>query len=43
MLHAQVPLEQLYQGGALSFEFRRTYSRLTEMLGSSELAPGVIQ
>ncbi|WP_226563763.1 cell division protein ZapE [Shewanella chilikensis] len=32
VLHAQVPLEQLYQGGALSFEFRRTYSRLSEML-----------
>ncbi|WP_299492092.1 cell division protein ZapE [uncultured Shewanella sp.] len=30
-LSAEVPLEQLYTQGALSFEFKRTLSRLTEM------------
>ncbi|MFB2659715.1 cell division protein ZapE [Shewanella mangrovisoli] len=30
-LSCEVPLNELYQGGALSFEFRRTYSRLIEM------------
>ncbi|MBJ9974341.1 cell division protein ZapE [Pseudomonas sp. S75] len=30
-LEAQVPLEQLYAQGYLSFAFRRTYSRLQEM------------
>ena len=30
-LQANIPLEQLYQGGALAFEFRRTHSRLVEM------------
>ena len=30
-LSATVTLEDLYIGGALSFEFKRTYSRLTEM------------
>ncbi|MFB2734044.1 cell division protein ZapE [Shewanella mangrovisoli] len=30
-LSCNVPLSELYQGGALSFEFRRTYSRLIEM------------
>ncbi|MGS0676024.1 cell division protein ZapE [Shewanella sp. 125m-1] len=30
-IQAQVPMEQLYTGGALSFEFRRTLSRLTQM------------
>ena len=30
-LSADVPLAKLYQNGALLFEFRRTYSRLTEM------------
>ncbi|MGB5995680.1 MAG: cell division protein ZapE [Marinomonas sp.] len=30
-LSADVPLASLYQNGALLFEFRRTYSRLTEM------------
>ncbi|REG81426.1 cell division protein ZapE [Marinomonas pollencensis] len=30
-LSAEVPLAALYQNGALLFEFRRTYSRLTEM------------
>lgn len=30
-LSCEVPLKELYQGGALSFEFRRTYSRLIEM------------
>lgn len=28
---ADVSLDKLYSGGALSFEFKRTYSRLTEM------------
>lgn len=30
-LSCEVPLSELYQGGALSFEFRRSYSRLIEM------------
>ena len=30
-LIAAVPLSELYQGGALTFEFKRTFSRLTEM------------
>ena len=30
-LSADVPLEYLYSGGSLSFEFKRTYSRLVEM------------
>lgn len=30
-LSADVPLEFLYSGGSLSFEFKRTYSRLVEM------------
>jgi cell division protein ZapE len=30
-LSADVPLAELYTEGALSFEFRRTYSRLMEM------------
>lgn len=30
-LTAEVPLEYLYTQGALSFEFKRTYSRLSEM------------
>lgn len=30
-LSCDVPLAELYQGGALNFEFRRTYSRLIEM------------
>ncbi|WP_133013254.1 cell division protein ZapE [Marinomonas flavescens] len=30
-LNAAVPLESLYLNGALLFEFRRTYSRITEM------------
>ena len=30
-LSCDVPLSELYQGGALSFEFRRTYSRLIAM------------
>ncbi|AQS37962.1 putative ATPase [Shewanella psychrophila] len=30
-LSAEVPLEELYSEGALSFEFRRTFSRLQEM------------
>ena len=30
-LSAEVPLEELYREGALSFEFRRTFSRLQEM------------
>lgn len=31
VLHSPWPLEDLYQEGALTFEFRRTYSRLVEM------------
>lgn len=36
-LSCDVPLTELYQGGALSFEFRRTYSRLIEMTHSAEM------
>ncbi|MEL4295087.1 cell division protein ZapE [Shewanella xiamenensis] len=35
-LSCDVPLVDLYQGGALSFEFRRTYSRLIEMSHSTK-------
>lgn len=35
-LSCDVPLTELYQGGALSFEFRRTYSRLIEMSHSTK-------
>lgn len=35
-LSCDVPLMDLYQGGALSFEFRRTYSRLIEMSHSTK-------
>ncbi|MCW3172469.1 cell division protein ZapE [Shewanella subflava] len=31
IIHSAHSLESLYQGGALSFEFKRTYSRLMEM------------
>ncbi|WP_445945279.1 cell division protein ZapE [Shewanella sp.] len=31
VLNSQWPLDELYQDGALKFEFRRTYSRLVEM------------
>lgn len=31
IIHSNYPLESIYQGGALSFEFKRTYSRLIEM------------
>ncbi|MCT7940671.1 MULTISPECIES: cell division protein ZapE [Shewanella] len=31
IIHSAHPLESLYQNGALSFEFKRTYSRLIEM------------
>ena len=30
-IQAQVPMDELYSGGALSFEFRRTLSRLTQI------------
>ncbi|MEZ9593341.1 cell division protein ZapE [Shewanella sp. 10N.261.52.F9] len=30
-IQADVPMDELYSGGALSFEFRRTLSRLTQM------------
>jgi len=30
-ISAEVPLDELYGGGALNFEFKRTFSRLTEM------------
>jgi cell division protein ZapE len=33
-LSADVPLEYLYSGGSLSFEFKRTHSRLVEMQSS---------
>ncbi|AAN56737.1 AFG1-family ATPase [Shewanella oneidensis MR-1] len=36
-LSCDVPLTELYQGGALSFEFRRTYSRLIEMSHSAAM------
>lgn len=38
-LSAAVTLEDLYIGGALSFEFKRTYSRLIEMQSLEYLAP----
>lgn len=38
-LTAAVPLAQLYQGGALTFEFRRTQSRLVEMQSKQYLKP----
>ncbi|MBM6551745.1 cell division protein ZapE [Marinomonas ostreistagni] len=31
IFQAQCPLDQLYQNGVLTFEFRRTYSRISEM------------
>ena len=37
-LSADVPLEYLYSGGSLSFEFKRTYSRLVEMQSSEYLS-----
>ena len=36
-LMADVPLEELYHGGALSFEFRRAISRLVEMQSTQYL------
>lgn len=30
-ISAEVPLDELYGGGALNFEFKRTFSRLTQM------------
>jgi cell division protein ZapE len=36
-LSAEVPLESLYSGGSLSFEFKRTYSRLVEMQSAEYL------
>ena len=38
VLSAQVPLDQLYQGGRLEFEFERTRSRLLEMQSHDYLA-----
>ena len=38
---AVVPLDQLYSGGALSFEFRRTFSRLSEMQSVEYINSGV--
>lgn len=38
MLSAAVPLDELYVGDKLSFEFRRTVSRLREMQGEEYLA-----
>ncbi len=38
ILAAEVPLEELYSGGNLSFEFRRTISRLLEMQSHEYLA-----
>ncbi|GGW70149.1 cell division protein ZapE [Alishewanella tabrizica] len=38
IISAAVPLEQLYQGGLLSFEFRRCLSRLQEMQSHAYLA-----
>ncbi|WP_028773287.1 cell division protein ZapE [Shewanella waksmanii] len=37
-IQADVPLDELYHQGALSFEFRRTNSRLKEMQSSAYLA-----
>jgi cell division protein ZapE len=38
VLAAAVPLEQLYAGGRLNFEFERTRSRLLEMQSREYLA-----
>jgi cell division protein ZapE len=38
IISAQVPMEQLYEGGILSFEFRRCLSRLQEMQSTEYLA-----
>ena len=38
ILSAEVPLEDLYLGGRLHFEFERTRSRLLEMQSSEYLA-----
>ncbi len=38
MLSAEVPLDQLYAGEKLAFEFKRTASRLQEMQGEEYLA-----
>ncbi|WP_083699910.1 cell division protein ZapE [Shewanella sp. UCD-KL12] len=38
-LSAEVPLDELYSDGALSFEFRRTLSRLQEMQSKEYLIP----
>ena len=38
VLSAEVPLEDLYQSGRLSFEFERTRSRLLEMQSHEYLA-----
>ncbi|MGK0499514.1 MAG: cell division protein ZapE [Oceanicoccus sp.] len=40
VLSAEVPLEQLYLGGKLNFEFERTQSRLLEMQSHDYLAKG---
>ena len=37
-LLATLPIEHIYSGGALSFEFRRTLSRLTEMQSAEYLS-----
>ncbi len=41
-LSADVPLEYLYSGGSLSFEFKRTYSRLVEMQSSEYLSSSAL-
>lgn len=38
LMSAEAPIEQLYQDGKLSFEFRRTVSRLQEMQSEDYLA-----
>ena len=38
IMSSEVPLEQLYSGGRLSFEFKRTLSRLQEMQSHDYLA-----
>ena len=38
IISAAVPMEQLYQGGTLSFEFKRCLSRLQEMQSTEYLA-----
>jgi cell division protein ZapE len=38
IISAAVPLEQLYQGGLLSFEFKRCLSRLQELQSHDYLA-----